>query len=88
MLLDFIFSAEGFDFLNRFKNDFDCSFRIDEPSGSMVILETADSSYLIPDDENLEDFKLAVTKSVETGKNVLAERYKNSPVTYDDEAIY
>jgi len=85
---EFIFSAEGFEFLGKFKNKFDCSFRIEEPSGSMVILDVGNQSFGIKEDESLEDFKAAVEKSLETGENLLAVRYKNFEIKYDEDVDY
>lgn len=88
MLRDFIFSAGGFKFLESYKNKFDCSFRIEEPSGSAVILDVGDQSYRINDNEPLEDFKAAVEKSIETGKNLLVIRYKDSKIEYEEDVDY
>lgn len=88
MLQDFVFSAEGFSFLERFKDKFGCAFRIDEPSGDALILDTANHSYRIKDEESLESFKATVTESLEIGKNLLAIRYKDSEIKYDEGADY
>lgn len=88
MLQDFVFSAEGFSFLQDFKDKFDCSFRIDEPSGDALILDAGDHSYKITDEESLEGFKAAVSESLETGKNLLVIRYKDSEIEYNEDADY
>ena len=88
MITDFIFSAEGFSFLRKFKEKFDCSFRISEPSGNEVILDVGDKSYSIKDDESIECFKEAINESMRSGKNILIEKYKKNEVVYDDDVIY
>lgn len=88
MVIDFAFSAEGFSLLREFKNKFDCTFRIDEPSGDALLLDIGDNSYRITDDENVEEFKTIVMESLETGENLLLERYQNNKVKYEDDVIY
>lgn len=88
MLQDFVFSVEGFSFLQNFKDTFDCAFRIDEPSGDALILDAGEHSYKIKDDESIEEFKAAVAESLETGKNLLVGRYKDSEIKYNEDADY
>lgn len=88
MVIDFVFSVEGFSFLRKFKDKFDCTFRIDEPSGDALLLDIGENSYRIEADENIEDFKAAVTESLKSGENLLLERYQNNKVKYEDDMIY
>lgn len=87
MIQDFVFSAEGFGFLQDFKDRFDCTFRIDEPSDALV-LDAENHSYKVKDDENLDDFKAAVVESLATGKNLLMSRYQDSEMEYNEDADY
>ncbi len=88
MISDFVFSADGAVFLRDFKDKFGCVFRIDEPSGSDVIMDTASHSYRIPDSDRLEDFKASVDLSVKSGKNHVVKRYINNRIEYDDDTLY
>ena len=85
---DFIFSKEGHEYLKDFKERFDCIFGIDEPSGENIIVDAGDLSYEIPSDESIEAFKAAVDKSMETGRNMVVERYKNNLVEYESDIDY
>lgn len=88
MVIDFAFSAEGFSFLRKFKDKFDCTFRIDEPSGDALLLDIGDNSYRINADESVEEFKAAVMESLKSGKNLLLERYRDNKIKYEDDMIY
>lgn len=87
MIADFIFSVDGFSFLAAYRNKFNCSFRISEPSGSAIILDIGEKTYTIKEGD-VEAFKAAVTESVKTGKNVLLEKFKDSEVIEEDNVIY
>lgn len=88
MIVDFVFSAEGFSIVQRFAEKFDCAFRIDEPSGDTLLLDDGNDSYKIKPDESVEDFKAAITESLKSGKNLLQERYKSEKIKYNDDMIY
>lgn len=87
MIADFIFSVAGFSFLNAYKDKFNCSFRISEPSGSAVILDVGEKSYSIKEGD-VEDFKAAVTESLKTERNVLLAKFKDSEINEDDDVVY
>jgi hypothetical protein len=70
MLSKFIFSKDGFLFLDKFKNRFGCRFRCDEPSND-IVLDADEKTYKIPRDETVEHFKSLVLESIKTGKNLL-----------------
>lgn len=88
MVVDFAFTAEGFAILQKFNDKFDCRFRIDEPAGDSLLLDTGESSYRIDDGESIEKFKAAIEESLKTGKNLLLEKYKGNKVQYEDDVIY
>ena len=88
MISGFVFSAEGLSFLKEFKEKFESIFRIDEPGGSDVVMDTDDYSYRIPDNGSLEEFKAAVDLSVKTGENHVAKLYSNNRIEYDEETLY
>lgn len=88
MIVDFVFSAEGFPVVQKFAEKFDCAFRIDEPSGDTLLLDIGNDSYKIEPDESVEDFKAAIDESLKTGKNLLQERYKTSKMKYNDDIVY
>ena len=88
MIVDFIFSAEGFSFVREFAEKFDCVFRIDEPSGDSLLLDVGENSYRIKSDETVEEFKALITESLKSGKNLLRDRYKTGKVEYNDSMIY
>lgn len=88
MIVDFVFSAEGFAFMRDFKDKFDCTFRIDEPSGDTLLLDIGDDSYKIKADESVDEFKAAITESLKSGKNLLKEKYRTGKVKYNDDMIY
>ena len=85
MLLKFIFSKDGFSFLEQFKTIFDCQFAIDEPSG-FPVLDYEGKRYRIPDNQTVECFKEEVIESVKTRKNLLAEHYEI--MKYDKSVYY
>lgn len=87
-MIDFVFSVEGFSLLRKFKDKFDCAFRIDEPSGDALLLDIGDDSYRIKVDESIEDFKAVVEESLKSGRNLLLERYQSNKVKYEDDMIY
>ena len=84
MLLNYIFSDAGFEFVKDFCETFDCSFRIDEPAGEDLVIDVGEKTFKIPSSETVDDFKKAVSESVKTGKNLIAERYAKFPVYYED----
>ena len=84
----FIFSKEGHEFLKDFKEQFDCMFRIDEPAGENIIVDAGDLSYMIPNDESIEDFKAAVVESIKTGNNLVVEKYKSNLLEYENDIDY
>lgn len=88
MIVDFVFSTEGFSIVQKFAEKFDCAFRIDEPSGDTLLLDVGNDSYKIKPDESIEDFKAAIAESLESGKNLLQERYKTGKIKYNDDMIY
>ena len=88
MVIDFAFSAEGFSLLQKFKDKFNCTFRIDEPSGDALFLDIGDDSYRINADESIEDFKATIEESLKAGKNLLLKKYQDNKVKYDEDMIY
>lgn len=88
MVVDYAFSTEGFSLLRKFKDKFDCTFRIDEPSGDTLLFDVGDNSYRISTDDSVDEFKAVINESLKSGKNLLLERYKNNKVEYDDDMIY
>lgn len=88
MIVDFVFSTEGFSIVQKFAEKFDCAFRIDEPSGDTLLLDVGNDSYEINPDESVEDFKAAIAESLKSGKNLLQERYKTGKIKYNNDMIY
>ena len=88
MIVDFVFSAEGFSFMRDFKDKFDCAFRIDEPSGDSLLLDIGGDSYEIKADESVDEFKAAIAESLKSGKNLLQEKYRTGKVKYDEDMMY
>lgn len=90
MIIDFIMSIDGMKFLDNFKEQFDCNFRIAEPSGTDLLLDVGEKTFKIPEDESIDEFKAAVITSVETGENILIERYKHYEVddAYESDIEY
>lgn len=86
MISEFVFSAEGMLFLKDFKKMFDCTFRIDEPDGSDVVMDTSAHSYRISDKGGVDEFKAAIEASVKTGENRIAKLY--AEIEYNDEVLY
>lgn len=85
-MIEFIFSKEGYKFLNKYKEMFDCGFRIDEPDGTAVLVDIGDDTFEIPEEESIEDFKALINESISTGRNFLESKY--SKVEYDNDMIY
>lgn len=88
MVIEFAFSVEGISLLRKFKDKFDCTFRIDEPSGDALLLDLGDSSYKINTDESVENFKVVIEESLKTGKNLLLKKYQGNKVKYEDDVVY
>ena len=88
MVIDFVFSAEGISLVRKFKDKFDCAFRINEPSGDALLFDIGEDSYRINDDESTEDFKAVVIESLKSGENLLLKKYQNNKVKYKDDVIY
>lgn len=88
MVVDFAFTAEGFAILQKFNDKFDCQFRIDEPSGDSLLMDTGNGSYEIDDNLDVEEFKALLEESMKTGKNLLLEKYKGNKVQYEDDVVY
>lgn len=87
MVTDFIFSADGFSLLQQYKDKFNCSIRIDEPSGESLILDIGDKSFYI-DGSNVDDFKETIAQSLKSGKNLLFEKNKGNEIKYEDDILY
>lgn len=87
MVTDFIFSADGFSLLQQYKDKFNCSIRIDEPSGESLILDIGNKSFYI-DGSNVDDFKETIAQSLKSGKNLLFEKNKGNEIKYEDDILY
>lgn len=87
MVTDFIFSADGFSLLQQYKDKFNCSVRIDEPSGESLILDAGNKSFRI-DGGTVEDFEATIIQSLETGENLLLEKSKGNEIKYGDDILY
>ena len=87
MVTDFIFSAGGFSLLQQYKDKFNCSIRIDEPSGESLILETDEKSFRI-DGSSVDDFKEIIVQCLESGENLLLEKSKGNEIKYEDDILY
>ncbi len=87
MVTDFIFSADGFSLLQQYKDKFNCSIRIDEPSGESLILDAGNKSFRI-DGSNVGDFREAIVRSLESGENLLFEKNKGNEIKYEDDVDY
>ena len=87
MVMDFIFSADGFSLLQQYKDKFNCSVRIDEPSGESLILDADGKSFRIAGG-TVEDFKTTIIQSLETGENLLLEKNKGNEIKYGDDILY
>lgn len=88
MVVDFAFTAEGFAILQKYNDKFDCRFRIDEPAGDSLLLDTGESSYKIDEDESVEAFKAMIEESLNTGRNLLLEKYRSNKIQYEDDVVY
>jgi len=88
MLQDFIFSSEGLNFLESYRNKFNCSFRIEEPSGNAVILDVGEQSFKVRDDEKLEDFKAIIMESLKSGRNILIEHCEPIETENYEDLVY
>lgn len=88
MLQNYIFSDAGFEFVKEFCETFDCSFRVDEPAGEDLVIDVGEKTFKIPSSETVDDFKKAVSESVKTGKNIVAKRYDEFPVFYEEDNDY
>lgn len=88
MVVDYVFSDESFSLVRKFIERFDCTFRIDEPSGDALLLDIGDDSYRISADESADEFKKAIEESLRTGKNLLLDKYRANKVDYDNNMTY
>lgn len=88
MVVDYVFSDESFSLVRKFRERFDCTFRIDEPSGDALLLDIGDDSYRISADESADEFKEAIEESLRTGKNLLLDKYRANKVDYDNNMTY
>lgn len=88
MIVEFAFSKDVFPLLRKFADKFDCTFRIDEPSGDTLLFDVGDNSYRIDPDESSDVFTAIIKESLKLGKNLLLEKYQNNKVKYDDDMIY
>ncbi len=87
MVTDFIFSADGFSLLQQYKDKFNCSIRIEEPSGESLILDADEKSFRI-DGSDVDDFKEIIVQSLESGENLLLEKSKGNEIKYEDDILY
>ena len=87
MIIDFIFTADGFSLLQQYKDKFNCSVRIDEPSGQSLMLDTGNKSFHI-DCSDIDDFKETIFQSLESGENLLFEKNKGNEIKYEYDILY
>ena len=87
MVSDFIFSSAGDRLLVRFKEQFDCDFRFDEPSGHLV-MDIGEDTYRIPESVSAAEWKRMISESIDMQVNLLLEQYRDNAVQYEPDVDY
>ena len=85
MLQDYIFSDDGFSFLRKFRQRFDCMFRLEVPGG-MLVMDEGDDAYKLPESMTTDEFKKLVGESISVGKNLV--KLKCSKIEYVKGTVY
>lgn len=86
MVTDFIGTADGFSLVQQYKDKFNGSIRIDEPSG-VLTLDVGNRSFRI-DSSDIDDFRETIIQSLESGKNLLLEKNKGNEINYEAGVVY
>lgn len=88
-IIEFFQSKEDFKCIADFSERFACEFIYLEPGPeNNLVLSCEEKVYKVPEWETVPELRKIIKKSIEIGKNLFVERYKDFELEYNDSKIY